>query len=75
MEEEQEETYTYRIRFGVATMYINSEVTETLPLEDFGYSDQEWDELDRYTKDKLLAEWEHEWALQNIEYWGEVLSD
>ena len=73
MEEgEQEETYTYTIKFGVATKYISSEVVEEQSLEDYGYSDQEWDELDQYEKDRMVDEWTTEYVWENIESWGEV---
>lgn len=71
-EEQQEETYTYTIKFGVATKYISSEVVEEQPLEDYGYSDQEWDELDQYDKDRMVDEWTTEYVWENIESWGEV---
>ncbi len=68
----QEETYTYTIKFGVATRYISSEVTEEQSLEDYGYSDQEWDELEQYEQDRLVDEWTTEFVWENIESWGEV---
>jgi hypothetical protein len=69
---EQEETHTYEVTFNVCTRYINSEVKSTEKLEEYGYSDQEWDELSLEEKDNLVDEWTYEWAMQEIEYWGEV---
>lgn len=70
--EEQEETYTYTVTFNVATMYIRSEVSETFPLEEYGYSDQEWDALTERERDRELDEWLNEWYPQRIEAWGDV---
>lgn len=72
MAEEQEETYTYTVTFNVGTMYVRSEVTETYPLEEYGYSDQEWDELDVRVRERLFDEWLEEWYPQHIEAWGDV---
>ncbi len=72
---EEEETYTYTVKLGVATRYIGSDVTEEQPLEEFGYSDQEWDELDEREKDKLITEWTEEFVWENVESWGDVVTD
>lgn len=72
MEEEQEETYTYMLKMGVATHYINSDVTEEVKLEEYGYSDQEWDELDGRDQDRLINEWVEEFVWNNVESWGDV---
>ncbi len=72
MEEEVEETYTYQITFHVATKYINSDASETFDLEEYGYSDQEWDALTQYEQDRELDEWLNEWYPQQIEAWGDV---
>jgi len=72
VEEEQEETYTYTVTFNVATRYINSDVSETYPLEDYGFSDQEWDAMSRIEQDRELDEWLNEWYPQQIEVWGDV---
>lgn len=72
MDEEQEETYTYEVTFSVCTRYVNSEVRSTEKLEEYGFSDQEWDAMTLEERDNYIDEWSHEWAMQEIEYWGEV---
>lgn len=72
MDEEQEETYTYTVTFYVATRYINSEVKETFDLEEYGYSDQEWDALTQLEQDRKFDEWLNEWFPEQIEAWGDV---
>jgi hypothetical protein len=41
-------------------------------LEDYGYSDQDWDELGPETQDRLVDEWTTEYVWENIESWGSV---
>jgi hypothetical protein len=72
MDEELEETYTYTLKFGVSTKYIGSDVTDTQKLEDYGYSDQDWDELGPETQDRLVDAWTTEYVWENIESWGSV---
>jgi len=73
MAEEQEETRTYDVTFYVATRYINSEVKETFSLyDDYGFTDQEWDEMSGLERDNLFDEWLNEWYPQQIEAWGDV---
>lgn len=72
---EQEETYTYRVKLGVSTKYIGSEDEDEMPLEEYGYSDQEWDELSDREKDKLITEWIEEYVWNNIDSWGDVITD
>jgi hypothetical protein len=72
-EEEQEETRTYEVTFYVATRYINSEVKESFSLyDDYGYTDQEWDEMPERARDRLFDEWLNEWYVEQIEAWGDV---
>ncbi len=72
-EDEQEETRTYTVTFYVATYYVNSEVKESFSLyDDYGYTDQEWDEMPERERDNLFDEWLIEWYQQNIEAWGDV---
>jgi hypothetical protein len=68
-----EYTTNYTVTFHVATRYINSEVRESYSLwDEYGYTDQEWDAMEQMERDNLFDEWSHEWAMQEIEYWGEV---
>jgi hypothetical protein len=72
-EDEQEETRTYDVTFYVATRYVNSEVKESFSLYDeYGYTDQEWDEMSQRERDNLFDEWLNEWYVQQIEAWGDV---
>lgn len=72
-EEEQEETKTYEVTFYVATRYINSEVKESFSLyDDYGFTDQEWDEMPERERDALFDEWLNEWYVEQIEAWGDV---
>jgi len=72
MDEEQEDPYTYTVTFYVDTCYINSEVKETFDLEEYGYSNQEWDALSQIEKDREFDEWMNEWYPQQIEAGGDV---
>lgn len=74
-EEEQKETYTYLIKFGVATHFINSDVEEEDTLENYGYSDQEWDELSEREQEQLISEWTEEFVWNNIDSWGDVIRE
>lgn len=67
-----EETYTYEITLGVSTRYIGSDVEETVPLKDYGYSDQEWDDLSPTSKDQILNDLIEQYLWENTEYWGRV---
>lgn len=68
MEAEKEDTYTYEIRLSVATCYINSEVYETVSIYDiFGLSDQEWDEMSEYEREKEVSDYLEDWVWQNID--------
>lgn len=75
MAEEQEETYTYLVKFGVATHFINSDVEEEDTLENYGYSDQEWDELSERVQEQLISEWTEEFVWNNVDSWGDVIRE
>ncbi|WPH58193.1 hypothetical protein SEA_LUCKYSOCKE_165 [Streptomyces phage LuckySocke] len=73
MAEEQEDTFTYEVELSVATRYIGSEVTETVSLwEDFGISDQEWDEMGRYEQDDVICEYLNDWVWNQIDSGWEI---
>ncbi len=61
MSDEQEETYTYTLTLYAAGPYVGCDSEDEVPLEEYGYSDQEWDRLTDAQKDVLLNEWGEEY--------------
>jgi hypothetical protein len=70
-----EETYTYQITLGVSTCYISSEVEETLPLGNYGYSDQDWDNMSSREKGRTLDDLIEQYVWENIDSWGHVKNE
>lgn len=76
MSETLEETTTYTVTFYVATRYVNSKVEAEFSLyEDYGYTDQEWDELSEHEQSDYYYEWLEEWVQGEIDTGGEVNCD
>lgn len=72
-EDEQEETHEYTVNFYVATRYTSSEVTAEFSLyDDYGFTDQEWDEMKEYERNDHFYEWLEEWVQGEIDSGGEV---
>lgn len=73
MEEEPEDPTTYEVELTVSTMYLGSEVTETVSLwDDFGITDQEWDEMGQWEQDDLIREYLDDWVWQQIDTGWEI---
>lgn len=52
-----EQTYTYTLILGCESPYAGGDTDDTLSLGDYGYSDQEWDELTERQQERYLDEW------------------
>jgi hypothetical protein len=63
---------TYVIELGVSTDKIGSDVVDTVPLYDYGYTDEEWDALSAQEHDELISSWVEEHVWENTESWGTV---
>lgn len=63
---------TYTIEIAVSTNKVGSETKDVTPLAEYGYSDEEWDELTAQDQDDLISGWVEEFAWQNTNSWGVV---
>jgi hypothetical protein len=71
---EIEQTHTYKVRLIASFGYlVLARHEDEVPLEEFGYSDQEWDELTTIEQEDLLNEWSEQFANERVEYWGEIV--
>lgn len=65
------ETYTLTLRNSAP--WAGCENEEEYQLSDFGYSDEDWDDLSRGEQEDLLEEWsKEEFWNAGYEYSGEV---
>lgn len=55
-----EMTFTYQVELTTNTMWVGAGTTDIVPLEEFGISDQEWDEYSDSRKNDLLSDWAQE---------------
>jgi hypothetical protein len=64
---------TYRLELHASGPYAGCESNEVVKLSEWGYSDEEWDELTEGEKGKVLEEWgsDYFWN-QGYEYNAEV---
>lgn len=64
---------TYELELHASGPYVGCESTEVVKLSDYGYSDEDWDSLNRGEQDGLLSEWGEEsfWS-RGYEYSAEV---
>lgn len=66
-------TATYKLKLGASGPFVGCESREEIPLIDYGYTDEEWDELSESKRDNLLDEWAQEFMLnEGYECWGDV---
>lgn len=63
---------TYELELGVSTNKVGSDSKETVPLINYGYSDEEWDALTSQDQSKLVGEWVEEFVWENTDNWGIV---
>lgn len=63
---------TYTLTLGMETQYVVGDEEDTVPLIDYGYTDEEWDGLDENTKDNLIDEWAAEYLHERVSCWGVV---
>lgn len=70
-----DETFTYMVKLTTNGPWVGCESEEEFSLEDFGYSDEEWDALTDSQREDLLDEWARDnfWSM-GYEYNGEVTS-
>ena len=48
---------TYKLELFASGPYVGCESTELVDLSDYGYTDEEWDELTKAERHNLLDEW------------------
>lgn len=48
---------TYKLELFASGPYVGCQTTETVDLSDYGFSDEEWDELTEREREDLLNEW------------------
>lgn len=64
---------TYKLELFASGPFVGCESTETYDLSEYGYTDEEWDELTEARKHELLDEWGQEFFWnEGYEYNGEV---
>lgn len=56
---------TYRLELYASGPFAGCESTETVSLSEYGFTDEEWDEVSEFEKGKLLDEWGSEY------FWNE----
>lgn len=69
--EEKENTYRITLRVAVG----RSEVEEDYPLEEFGCSDQEWDEMNEEGREKFINDAVRDHIANWVEAGGRVTTD
>jgi hypothetical protein len=64
---------TYKLELYASGPYVGCESTELVDLKDYGYTDEEWDELPEREREKLLNEFGEEYFWnEGYEYNAEV---
>lgn len=63
---------TYTLTLGTNTPFVNTDEEDTVPLVDFGYTDEEWDDLTEEAKDRLIDQWSAEYLHERYSGWGKV---
>lgn len=65
---------TYTLKLYASGPFVGCENSEEVALIDYGYSDEDWDELPPVQQESLLEEWAEEnfWN-SGYEYYGEVV--
>jgi hypothetical protein len=63
----------YRIILGVTLGRAKEE--DDYSLEEFGCSDQEWDEMDEKAREKFIDDAVKDHVWNNIDSWGKVTTD
>ncbi len=63
---------TYEVELGVSTSKVGSDTEDTVPLIDFGYTDEEWDALSAHEQDELTTSWVEEFVWENTDSWVAV---
>lgn len=53
---------TYKVELYASGPYVGCESTEVYDLSEYGYTDEEWDELPPARREELL----NEWGLENF---------
>ena len=48
---------TYKLELYASGPYVGCQSTELVDLHDYGYTDEEWDELEPWERRDLLDEW------------------
>ena len=56
---------TYKLELFASGPYVGCESTELVDLSEYGYTDEEWDEMPERRRDELLIEWGEEF------FWNE----
>jgi len=57
-----------KIKIFVETDLVGSRVTETVPLEDLGYTEEEWSELNQSDKECVLDDLAHDYHYDLVHY-------
>lgn len=67
---------TYKLELFASGPYVGCESTELVDLSDYGYSDEEWDELTEGKRNDLLDEWGQDYFWnEGYEYNASVKTD
>jgi hypothetical protein len=67
---------TYKLELYASGPYVGCNSTELVDLSDYGYSDEEWDELTEGEREDLLNEWGEEYFWnEGYEYNASVKTD
>ena len=51
-----------------SSRWVGCEAKETIPLSEYGISDEEWDAMSEKEKEKLLEQWAQEYADEHHEF-------
>lgn len=63
---------TYTLTLGTNTPFTGTDEEDTIPLVDYGVTDEEWDALDENTKEAAIEQWASEYLHERYSGWGRV---
>jgi hypothetical protein len=62
----------YTLTLGTNTPFAGCDEEDTVPLIDYGVTDEEWDAKHENAKEELLAQWAAEYLHERYSGWGRV---
>jgi hypothetical protein len=67
---------TYKLELYASGPFVGCESNEVVNLSDYGYTDEDWDEIDHNERERLLEEWGSDFFWnEGYEYNAQVVKD